>query len=377
MSEDTDKIFGNTEAEELLGKAADLFYENKYEAAETVLKEVIEKFPEFFPGWAASGDFYLNVGRPDKALAPLRKAVRLSFYEGIGHYLLGAAYIKVARFHLAERELEAAEKLLEEKADVKAHLGRAKFMLGKIEEGRKLIAEAVNDDPDNSFIRCDLAQTYVAEKNFTEALRLAENISSDDPFFKKNAAFIRKLKEDFDRLTPEEQEKNREESLSGKAGQKMRIEMLLGLADAGEGLTKEDMAEITEEMRLFGLTGQITMMKDENDPKSKDVLEFIKMHEELGLGMGNKVKKFSSAEIRELTDALLEDTPVLEKKKTLVKLASSGHKKALGTLKRFCENPRPGELKFWAELAYDECRLINSGVSETEPPVIFRNLEEN
>lgn len=377
MSDGINETFENPEAEELLGKAADLFSENKLEAAEIALRQITGKFPNFFPGWASLGDFYLNVGRPDRALAPLRQATRLAFYEGIGHYLLGVAYIKVARFHLAERELEMAGNLLTEKADVRAHLGRAKMMLGNIEEGRKLIAEALRDEPDNPFIKADMAQSYAAEKNYEEALRWAEDIQSDNPFFAENAAELRKLKEGFDRLTSEEQKASKEEAFNKEAGNKMRIEMMLSLADGGNGLTPEDIAEINEEMRLHGLTGQITAIRDPNDPKSKAAIEFVKMHEELGLGMGKKPQKIAPEKIRELEGIVKGGKAVKEKKKAIVLLAFSGLAEALGALGRLLKNPPTEDLKLWIELANDECRLINSGVSEGEPAVIFRNLEDD
>lgn len=377
MSNGFNKVFENPEAEELLRKAGDLFSENKLEAAETVLRQVTEKFPDFFPGWASWGDFYLNVGRPDRALASLRKAVQLAFYDGMGHYLLGVAYLRVARFHLAERELEAAEKLLVEKADVRAHLGRAKVMLSNIEEGRKLIVEALKDDPENPFVKADMAQSYAAEKNYEGALRWVESIQSDDPFFAENVASLRKLKEDFDRLTPEEQKASREETLNKGAGNKMRIEMMLSLADGGNGLAPEDIAEINEEMRLYGLTGQITVIKDPESPRSKAALEFIKMHEKLGLGMGEKPEKLAPEKVRELEGVIAGGKSARNRKKAIVLLASSGAPEALETLARLRENPGLENLRLWIELAHDECRLRNSGVSEGEPSVIFRDLGED
>lgn len=371
----TSELFENPEAEELLGKAADLFSENKPEAAETVFGQITQSFPKFFPGWAACGDFYMRVGRPDRALPSLRKAIQLAPFEGMGHYLLGIAYLKAARFNLAERELEISDKLFSGKTDVKAHLGRAKVMLGKIEEGRRLIAKAHEEDPDNPFIRADMAQSYLADKNFIEALRWAESISSENKFFQENTAFIRKLKEDFERLTSEEQKKSRQEFLKPEAENKMRIEMLLALADAGEGIVEDDLVEITEEMRLYGLTGQVTIVKDENDPKSRAVMEFIKMHEELEFGIRSGTEKLSPEKIKKFADILLGEAPLRKKKEAIVLLASSGSKDALAILEDFFRNPRPEELKLWRDAALDECRLINSGVSGKEPPVIFRHLE--
>lgn len=376
MSDDVEQ-FENSEAEELLEKAANFYAENKLEAAETVLSEVTQKFPDLFEAWAAYGDFLLNVGEPNRALAPLRKAVKLAFHEGIGHYLLGAAYTKVGRFHLAERELETAEKFLADKADIFAHLGRVKVMLGKLDEGRKLIFAALKDDPENPFIKADMAQSFVVEKNFAEALRWAESIQSGEPFFKENAASIRKLKEDFDALSSEKREESRQQSLVGENGNKARIEMMLALGDDGNGLTEDDIAEITEEMKLYGLTGQITIVKDPEDPKSKSLMEFIKMHEELGLGMGRKPEKLSSSRICELEKTISGGADISEKKKAIVRLAVSGAKESLEALARFLKNPEIGELKFWSEIAYDECRMLNSGISESEPSVIFRHIDED
>lgn len=359
----------------MLMDAVELFAAGKIEKADDGFEKLTKKFPKFYPGLAAYGDFLLQIGMPAQALTPLRQAVRLAAHEGIGYYLLGAAYLKMARFHFAEKALASANALLAEKdrIDVLAHLGRARLMQGRIEEARKLIGQALKKDYTNPYVHMDMAQTYVSTCDFDEAMkwvRSAQALALDNKFVTLNARSIKKLKTDFDARSPKKQAERRKAMNSKEYNKQMRIQLLMESLKASPA-TSDDLAEVTEELKIAGLSGQITMLRDPRAPGSREALEYIKAHEKFV----HRKTPLAPSEYKEFSAVLLnKKNPIKEKKRALVMLAHQGSRQSLKILEEYNKNPDP-KLKVWTTMAAEECRSFYERSSKSAPVVKIHKLD--
>lgn len=375
QSNDNKEIFSNLEAETMLMDAAKLFVAGKLKEADDGFEKLTKKFPKFYPGLLAYGDFLLKIDQPAQALIPFRQAVRLVAHEGIGYYLLGAAYLKMARFYFAEKALESANALLTEKdrIDVLAHLGRARLMQGRIEEARNLIGQALKKDYTNPYIHMDMAQTYVSTCDFDEAMKWVESaqaLAPDNKFITVNARSIKKLKTDFDTMPPKKQVERREVMRSKEYNEQMRIQLLMESLKHSPA-TSDDLTEVTEELKIAGLSGQITMLRDPRAPGSREALEYIKAHEKLV----HREKPLLPSDYKEFSAALFnKNSSIKEKKRALTILAHQGSRQALKILEEYNKNPDP-KLRVWTTMAVEECRSFCERSSKSAPVVKIHKLD--
>lgn len=258
-----EKVFYDPMAEAMFMDAAKFFFDGKVDKAFKTFSELNTKFPKFYPGLAAHGDVLLHAGLPALALEPLRKAVRLVAHEGKGFFLLGVAYLQVGRFHHAARAFDTASALLseEERDEVQAYLGRVKIMLGEIEEGQRLIQEALKKDISNAFFHTDMAQSFVQIAEFDEALKWCEGalaLASGNKFILENIRHIKKLRSEFLRMSPAKQATRRKLVRTKTYEEQMRVELLLDSLKYSL-ISPEDFAEVREELKMNGLHARLTM----------------------------------------------------------------------------------------------------------------------
>lgn len=261
-----EKLFYDPLAEAMFMDAANFFFDGKVEKAFKVFGELNAKFPKFYPGLAAHGDILLHAGLPALALEPLRKAVRLVAHEGRGFFLLGVAYLQVGRFHHAARAFDTANALLseEERDETRAYLGRVKIMLGEIEEGQRLIQEALKKDISNAFFHTDMAQSFVQIAEFDEALKWCESslaLAPGHKFILDNIRHIKKFRSEFLKMSPVKREARRKLVRTKLYQEQMRIECLLDQLKYSL-ITPEDFTEVKEELKMNGITGRLNMFSD-------------------------------------------------------------------------------------------------------------------
>lgn len=259
-----EKVFYDPMAEAMFMDAAKFFFDGKADEALKIFSELNTKFPKFYPGLAAHGDVLLHAGLPALALEPLRKAVRLVAHEGKGFFLLGVAYLQVGRLHHAAKAFDTASALLseEERDEVRAYLGRAKIMLGEVEEGQRLIQEALKKDISNAFFHTDMAQSFVQIAEFDEALKWCEGslaLAPGNKFILDNIRHIKKLRSEFLRMSPAKQEARRKLVRTKTYQEQMRVELLLDSLKYSL-ITPEDFAEVREELKTNGLAGRLNML---------------------------------------------------------------------------------------------------------------------
>src|SRR3989338_1193019 len=319
------EVFHNDEAEEMLSEVYDLLDAGDNKKAERVAEQAVKRFPKFYPALAVCGDLLLQNNKPIHALVILRRAVKMAIYDGNIRYLLGVAYMKVGRFHLAEQEFETARGLLAENGEILSHLGRAKMMLGKFEEAEKCMHEALKHDYANPFIHADMAQIFINARDFDSAIKWLESaraLEPDSDFIKENLRIAKQMQVGFGRMPAALQKEERGLAKNPDYSKQLQIDIMLHSIRREPRVSEDDAREITEEMRRSGLSGQIAMFKNPNDPKSRAAVSYIKKHDQLK----DKIKKnLSDGEYGELERILIDKKRAKkDKEAALLTLARQG-----------------------------------------------------
>jgi uncharacterized protein YecA (UPF0149 family) len=119
-------------------------------------------------------------------------------------------------------------------------------------------------------------------------------------------------------------------------------------------LSPDELSDFLEIARASGKTAFITMVDDPNSPEAKAAEEYINSHHLLPENYKDTTEDEIEARGRKLFNP---KTSIEEKKKILMLLAHLGVYESYRILKRYQENPNP-ELRFWAIMAFDECRTF-------------------
>lgn len=371
-SERDKEVFLNPKARMMLAGAFELFFSGRTREAERSFRLLMERFPRFYPGLVGYGDFLLHLGRPGESLYPLRRAVRLAVCEGVSHYLLGVAYLKVNRFFLAEQAFSMASRFLPEENDISTHLGRARMMLGDVHGAREYIEKSLKKDATNAYIYMDMAQTYMQTRDFETAekwMASARALAPDDLFIRESIQAAEGIKRVFNELSKEEREKQKGVAISGDYIRETRLNLLLNSLKMCGG-SEEDLFEITEELKHSGLSGQITVFKNSDSPEGKIAMGYVREHERFAV----PGRKLTARECLDLSECLFSDNvDIREKKRVLVILASSGTARALRVLERFSKEA-DSRLKVWIGFALQECRSLLESRRNGAPAIVIHRL---
>ena len=304
-------------------------------------------------------DSLMREGKSSEAVFVLKEAIRFSTEEPYLYYLLGIARMKCGRFFLAKRALEKANQLLPNNAQNLRSLGWIKVMLGELEEGRKNLRESINLDLISPFAYLDLAMSYFQYFEFeqgSEWLERAKALSPEDPFVLENYNIAQSIKKDASKYSVAQLKKMKIEKLNPKSQKESRLSIIERFFQERErkGFTKDETEEITEELKLNGLSPQITVAKDEEGLKDREAVEYIEWHKKVK----DVERKISDEEEKEITEKLFsKETPLPELKTCILRLAHQGTKSALNLLQKF-EKSFPLKLKIWTEMAIEECEIF-------------------
>lgn len=353
------------ELEKRLSEAVSYLEERDTEKAENAFARILKDFPDALPAWLANGEFYLALGSPVKAVQILKKAVKMAPEEGMASFLLGVALTKRACFRLGLKCLENADKLMPNTSEIKRQIGFSKIMLNKTKEGNNMLRRAIKIDPTNALAYADLAMSYIKACDYKEAiycLETAKGLAPGDEFILINLKEAKASQRRFNKLSPKQKERRLKEAGNPKYNKQLRIEFLMAGLQDSSGLV-EDLKDVTEELKLEGLSGQIAMFHDPKTPEERAAIKYISAHKKIK----NLNKELTKKEMEFYGNRLLDKkTSIKEKEESLVILAHQGHKKALEILEEYNKNPNPS-LKIWARMALDECRTFSE---EGDYPVI-------
>lgn len=369
-----DANFLNPEAEQKIGRAVDLIQNGRHEKAEILLRKLVEDYPNFVPGLIAYGELVLMLGKPAIALSPLRKAARLDITRWVSHFLLGCAYSRCARFHFAIQELEMADGLMPDDSEIIRQIGWVKIATDKIEQGRKLLQKSIEINRTNAMAYCDMGASYLKVCEYEQALRwfeIAHSFDSESEIILSSIEQARADLDNFNSMSEKEKKISKKVILDTRNQQQLRINILMrGLEDSNG--VPEDLYEVTEELKKQGLMGQIGITKDLKSPEAKVAVDYINFHKKVK----DVEKKISDSECKKLINEFLNKKISDNKQKYIImRLAHQGTEIALSGLKEIAKVVA-GKLKFWANMAIDECNVFLNAKDGADPPIQFYNIDK-
>jgi len=149
------------EAKDYVELASKHAQDGRVEEALSLLQEAVERFPDVWQLWAMTGQILLETGQPEKAIDPLERARDLAPEVFLPHFLLGSALGRAFALSEGIAELEIAESMRPNDAEVLRNLGWMRCMNNDVERGRQTLMRALQLEPDNPFIYNDLAASYL------------------------------------------------------------------------------------------------------------------------------------------------------------------------------------------------------------------------
>ena len=330
--------------------------EGKIEKVLDLFEELLEKYPQDLSLKLTFADFLLKIGEPSYALEILKEGLEIDSENLDLRYLLGVAQQKVSRFHLAEKEFEFVKSKKPFDLEIKRQLGWTKVMMGEIEEGRKLLREAVSADLMNPLPYADLGASYIFTLDFEEGFRwleTARNLKPEENLILERIREAKKMEKDFQKFPKKEKEKLRELRRDRKELKLMAIETMLNL-QVGTESTKEEMEDVKKELELAGVNPKFVEFQAPKTKDEKTQIEYLEYHSKVE----NVERKISKEEFEKLKEKLLKSKNEDEIKKILIVLAHQGKKETIDLLAEY-EKKCPIELKDFANLALEECKVFS------------------
>ena len=327
----------------------------KIEEVLDLFEELLEKYPQDLPLKLTFADFLLKIGEPSYALEILRDGLEIDSENLDLRYLLGVAQQKVSRFHLAEKEFEFVKSKKPFDLEIKRQLGWTKVMMGEIEEGRKLLREAISADLMNPLPYADLGASYIFTLDFEEGFRwleTARNLKPEENLILERIREAKKMEKDFEKFPEKEKEKLRELRRDKKELKMMAIETMLNLQVGMESI-KEEMEDVKKELELAGVNPKFLKFQAPKTKDEKTQIEYLEYHSKVE----NVERKISKEEFEKLKERLLNEKNEAEIKRILIVLAHQGTKEAIRLLEEY-QNKAPKELKDFAKLALEECKIF-------------------
>ena len=331
--------------------------EGKIEEALNFFEKLVEQYPKDLLLKLSFADFLLKMGEPFEALSILKEGLKIDSEDLDLRYLLGVAQQKAGRFHLAEKEFEFVEKKKPADPEIKRQLGWAKVIMGKIEEGRKLLREAISANLMNPLPYADLGASYIFTLDFEEGFRwleTAKNLKPNDAFISERIKEAKKMAKDFEKFPEKEKGKMHKMRQDPQELKMMTIGNMLSLQLEIEP-TGEEMEDVKRELELAGLNQKFVEFQPPKTKDEKTQIEYLKYHSKVE----NVERKILQEEFEKLKEKLLnQKISIDEIKKILIVLAHQGTKEAIELLEEY-ERKCPAELKDFANLALEECKIFS------------------
>jgi len=173
---------------EAYGNAVSLLESGNYELAEKQLAEILINYPNDPNALRLSGVSSIDQGKPEIALIPLQKALKIAPDFSQAHEDLGTAWFLLGDLNKSEVCLNAALKLDPSKFSTWKSLGDLLSDQGKEDEANKAYEKALSTN--NKYSDLTKAMTLVRKGQIGEAEKIYKQILKDDP---KNVDALRLL----------------------------------------------------------------------------------------------------------------------------------------------------------------------------------------
>lgn len=146
-------------------------------------------------------------------------------------------------------------------------------------------------------------------------------------------------------------------------------EQLIAKLDQGyEG--EEDLAEIMAALSAKGVSGGFIGFSGDNEDEFKVTAEYIEYHDKI---RNKSSEKEITAAMQVLSNKKSDDAGL---KKALITLAHTGELNCLKALEKYFKISK-GELKIWAQIAVDECKMFLESKLFDEPRLKVITHSEN
>ena len=164
---------------EAYGNAVSLLESGNYELAEKQLAEILQNYPNDPNALRLSGISSIEQGKPEIALIPLRKAIKIAPDFAQAHEDLGTAWFLLSELKKSEVCLKAALKLDPSKFSAWKSLGDLLSDQGKDKEANKAYEKALSTN--SNYKDLTKAMTLVRKGQTGEAEKIYKQILKDDP----------------------------------------------------------------------------------------------------------------------------------------------------------------------------------------------------
>ena len=159
--------------------AAYLLEKGEFDLAEKQLSEILKKYPDDPNALRLSGISSLDQDKPEVAIIPLQKAVKLAPEFSQAHENLALAWTKLGDLHKAEICLKRSLEIDPSNFSNWKSLGDLLTDQGKGSEADKAYKNAISTD--KKYLDLQQAMNQVQKGNLGEAEKIYRNILSDDP----------------------------------------------------------------------------------------------------------------------------------------------------------------------------------------------------
>jgi tetratricopeptide (TPR) repeat protein len=165
----------------LLRTAQEALGRNDFAAAAEALKQVVEAQPNLTRAWFNLGYAYTGLHKHEEAVAMYRKALELDPNLFEARLNLGILLIQLNNPQGALEHLEKAATLKPDHLRAQLYYGRALALTGQTERAEKQYQMVLRLDPRLAIAHYDLAQLYLQQKRYQEALGSFQKASELDP----------------------------------------------------------------------------------------------------------------------------------------------------------------------------------------------------
>jgi Tfp pilus assembly protein PilF len=169
------------QAVHLLEEAERLKLNCQHEESIALLEGLLAKDPGNVAALEEVADNELSMERYDRAFTAARQAVALDPESYMGHYVLGFIFSLREEWETSLEELQLANRMKPNNAEILRCLGWTLFNRQKRVQGIVTLERALNLDPENTLSLCDLGVCYLHVRNFKKAHTLFERALHLDP----------------------------------------------------------------------------------------------------------------------------------------------------------------------------------------------------
>lgn len=164
-----------------LEEAEQLKLMGQHKEALVILEQLLIEDPENVAALEEIADNELNLENAERAETAANRAISLDPQSYTSYYILGFLYSQNEEWETALDNLQTANALKPNNAEILRCLGWALFSNGKRTQGVVTLERALNLDSENPLILCDLGVAYLQAKNFSKAKTLFVRTLDIDP----------------------------------------------------------------------------------------------------------------------------------------------------------------------------------------------------